>query len=408
MIISKYRRHHIEYLLVASFILGTVNVGVAFEYSPLPALFISISLLYQYSKRRTAQFAEITLLFLIIAGMLTGLAYKNLNAFKEVIFFTTILGGYIYSKRIGNENIKKNINFVLNIYLLVGIAETLVPSFSEIKSQFLTRSYYSIDSIRGVSSLLTEPSFFALGLFACWLIYATTHNFRNIDINFTIKILLGLFLTKSSMILLMIPCVIFFSRSRKFLIFVAFLIGVPALTYLISIDEINFRAIKLIFNTLETGVSAEALDESSGARLFYIFKDINIAMQTYFLPAFNGSYEYLSEIYGSNVSLETIYDQNLSGSLLGRFVVEFGFMTIFYLVYIYSILWRRLGVIASALLWFSLVVILLQMISMIFYPLAFSLGVFLHYVSQRATFGKIPNLTNHRAVVKTESSESPV
>ena len=373
-----------RYLPFYVFLLCTINIGISFEYSPLPAALIFLILLRYFLITLKVQLMELILLLLIFFSLTSTLVYVDQNTIKESIFFMTILSGFLYAKVTDSDVIKSRLNLVLTIYLFIAFSEILVPGFSEVKAQILTRSYYSEESLRGVSSLLTEPSFFALSLFSCWLIYAVQDEFRGIDFKFTIKILIGLALTKSSMIILIIPCVIIFSKLNKKMFVIYGFIFTSILLYFFYDSDLNFRAINLLTDLISNGLTVDALDDSASARLFYIIKDFKIASQLFFFPTLNGSYEEISKLNLYSPNFEIIYDPNLSGSLFGRFIVEFGFVTVYFSMHVYIILWRRIGMMAATFLCVIMLAILFQMISMIFYPVAFSLGVFLYFINQSA------------------------
>jgi len=367
------------------FLFVTLNVGLNFEYSPIPLFFILAALFFNYYRKPYGEQTEVMLAILACASIVSVIAYVNANAIKEAVFFLSLLAGYVYCKKENSAEIRRTINTITTIYLIVAFAEMLLPGFSELKSHLLTRSYFSPESTRGVSSISTEPSFFALTLFSCWLIQASVDGFKEINIRFTIKILIGLVLTKSSMILLMMPAIIFFSESRRKLFIGFFAIIIPLLFYAVYSADMNFRALNLVIDLMSEEPLADMLDDSASARLFYITKDISHAMGLYFFPFLNGSYELFNYTPGSSLSLDTIYDPNLSGSLLGRFIVQFGFILLLYIIYVGSILQRKISFCGGAVMMATLIAVCFQMISLIFFPISFSLGVFAYFIHAKAT-----------------------
>jgi len=359
------------------FLLITTKIGVEFEYSPIPSLFASFLLIIYLKYNPKQSIVEWIFIVMGMLSLISGFILNNqVNGIKEAFFFVTIYAGFIYLKNSPTQEIKSAVRIILNIYLLVAFIELIIPELSEVKSLILTRSTSSTDS-RGVSSISTEPSFFALTLFSLWVIQFSLIEFKNVDLYFTFKIIIGLILTKSSMLVIVAPLIIYFLSNKHAI--VVLLIGGTSLVASLFYFEISGRFIELVKILYENSFDLAKLDESAGARLFYIIKDIKISSALYWAPTFNSSYEFINSanLVVPFIGVDTIYESEMSGSLLGRFMVEFGFILYIIIFSLYIRLVNKTSLLNALILVFFMILIYLQMISLVFSPISFSLGCFL-------------------------------
>ena len=371
-----------RFLVLVSMLLPTVKLGFEYEYSPLPFFFSALVLFFYYTRKNVMQRCELWVFGNVALSLGALLVYKSINAAKEVAFFCLVLLGVIYSKNRSRFGVVKDVALVLNIYFGVAILEIMIPGFSDFKSNILTRSAFH-DSVRGLSSLSTEPSFFVLAIFSCWLIVCSKLNYgvlRSVDL---LKMVACIFFTKSSMLLIMLPAMLIFASKKQRWLMVFGIAGYLMLSGFIFGDSRNARFVQLLENVISEDSDWSAKDESASSRMFYIFKDLVNASENWFLPTMHGSYELR---FGNSESLvrigsyeyQTWYNADLSGSLLGRFIVELGFLVP---ILVFG-LWRKLNSIVGSkvrcvVLCVTIIAIAIQMISLMYSPIAFAFGVFI-------------------------------
>ena len=370
----------IDLNIYVCFLFVTFDIGMNFEYSPIPALFSFFTIIVYSVFNHRFKYHEIALGFLAICSFLIFLLTGNINGFKEFLFFIMILSGSIYARTIPDHRQFSSSNYILYLYLIVASVETLFPEFSEFKSLFLTRSHISDDTLRGVSSLSTEPSFFALTIFSIWLIIASSSNYSYVPKGVLTVMLACLLLSKSSMIFLVMPLLLLSLNNRN-LIYTSMAFCVLMLFAFVAFDLdllISTRATQLLY-TLFNSDSNLATDASASSRLYYILKDFTATSELSYFPIFNGMYELVTpNISFSNINISSDYDITLSGSLLGRFFVEFGIIFVFFLCYLFFKMLYKYKTFRIIFIFIFIFAIYAQMISLIFAPIAFSFGVFIY------------------------------
>ena len=139
--------------------------------------------------------------------------------------------------------------------------------------------------------------------------------------------------------------------------------------------EINARLFFIVRNILINGVPS-ILDESLSARLYYIIRDINFSHDFYYFNVFGLStyHNLVVELHSpENVPSLLRYDPFLSGSMLGRFVVQFGITLIIAILYYVHTMIRQ-KIMKRMFCLGTIVLITLQMISLMFIPFGIVLG----------------------------------
>lgn len=371
-------------VLYFAFIGTTINVGASFEYSPLPVL-ISYLFLTKYIKtllktRILFSLMIIVHFFCLLFSTTTG----SIEPLKEAAFFAILSCGYIYCYRCDYSKTISHLLIISIIFLVVAVFEYLSPDFSAAKSIFLTRSVAHSEEFnaRGVSSLSTEPSFFSLTIFSLWLIVYSLLNFNKLPFNYSLIWIVCLVLSKSTMIILIIPLILlttdfsFLKNNIPLQLSAFFVLIIVIYNTIDNFDSNTFRAIQILISLFENLNFEFINDDSAKARLFYINKDLYLSGELFLFPSFPGSYELIQSMLDApnQLSSPEEYSITMSGSLLGRFLVEFGFLIFFFIFYLFYKLLYKFSIFKLLLVLLIFICIYLQMISLLFSPISFSLG----------------------------------
>lgn len=372
------------YLPVIILLLPTVKTGLGFEYSVIPALFASVIGLITYSFRPSMTFIEFVAILIAVLSFIVAVLLNNIDGVKEAMFFITLSAGVLYARVANNDSVALLAERLLLIYCVVGLADIFVPGFSSVKSLFLTRSFVENVGVRGVSSLATEPSYFVLVVFSLWMLHYSSRGFTHITHRFFIVGLVCMLISKSSMAILVFPLFIISSGiSYKKLTIISMLVLVFFSFWQINQYQYSYRFMQFLM-LLGNGYDAVLLDQSAGSRLLYIIKDLYLSFQLFLLPFGPATYESLislSDIPRMFVTPAGFkYNILQSGSLAGRFLVEYGAFFIIAIGFIFFKTVRRIGSMRSLLITAFMVSILFQMISLVFAPIAFSFGGWFFYV----------------------------
>jgi len=187
-----------------------------------------------------------------------------------------------------------------------------------------------------------------------------------------IILIISLLLSRSSMFIIIAPFLFYavdFDNKLK-LIFALF----SAYALYVFSETINIFRFLYVLDIMLSG--EKIIDASASSRLFYIVKDIKYMLSNYgLIIGFFGSYSsVMDSFYSFSVPNNFLYNPNLSGSLLGRYIVQFGLLivvSLFFLIIVYT---KKFGL--SGLL-FSIffITLYLQMIPTSFVISGFGVGV---------------------------------
>lgn len=239
--------------------------------------------------------------------------------------------------------------------------------------------FYGFSGTRLNAGLFGEPSFLVITYFSIWVMIFANHDFKKY-VNTRWQNLILPMTTASTMIIFLFLLHIL-TTSRRFWELILIGILVFIVINIIDLQVLRFTEVILLI------VSGDFfLDQSISSRLFYILKDAELLSGNYFMFHGIGSYDAIQREVSVNAPEGFLYDPYLSGSLLGRLLVELGFVIIVPLIYFlikaFLINWRA-GLVAVLLLTLSL-----QMISMAFLPFSIGVGFFIRKVlakNERAT-----------------------
>lgn len=375
-------------LYSVAFYLPTLKFGLNYEFSLIPAALVATAVAAYLLQDGPLKLLDAVILLLLVCTSASLFVFLEPNIIKDLIFFLVLYGGVIWARRYRRFNYDVLVEAVLWVYLAVAVIEILVPQVSVFKTYILTRSFYATDGLRGVSSLATEPSYYALVVFSCWLICYSGRDFANIPGRVLVLSLISLLLTKSTMMVLIVPLLLLTVDSRyQAPIWIA--ASLLAATVAIVGFSTDSRATQLLGSLYAGGLSVLLTDESAGSRLFFIVKDFDLSWQHGLLPLGPGSYDYASGQYDLAKlvpsGLLALYDFSMSGSLLGHFLVEYGVFVPLLLVWLYLQFAKRAGYVKAFGLVFFLALLLLQMVSLVFAPIAFAIGVMFQRVAEGQT-----------------------
>jgi hypothetical protein len=361
------------------FFLPTIKFGLSYEFSLVPAAVTAVVLGGYLLQDGALERMDIILLLLLASTLVALFVFLDANVFKDLLFVLMLYGGVIWSRRYRGTSLEVLSVRVLWVYLAVAVLESLVPEVSVFKTYILTRFFYSAEGPRGVSSLATEPSYYALVVFACWLVCYSGNKFDHVPVKFMPLALVSLIFTKSTMAVLILPLLMLTvdQRYRARILMAGALLVIGVAVVGVSVDS---RATQLLGSLYAEGFEFLFRDDSAASRLFFIIKDLDVSWRNGLLPLGPGSYDYAITQYDLAslipYRLLSLYDFSMSGSLLGHFLVEFGMLTVVLLMAIYVKLTRSAGYIGALGVTLLVSLLLLQMISLVFAPIAFALGIF--------------------------------
>lgn len=230
------------------------------------------------------------------------------------------------------------------VYVLVGISQVLIDP--TIVSSIVATRPYSFDasplSLRGVTGLAPEPTFFGIFLYFISFIYLIIYDYkppRNIILILLLNLIAIILLTRSSMIFLFLIITIPFLIHR---INVAFIIWGVLLTSLLITATIFFfpdsRFLSLVNILIENPQLLELiiLDESINDRVSHVLFPLQGALLNDFLPVgfhkWPETFAYLMHYWNGTFWYGT------GGSIMsffGLFIYEFGFIGLIIMGYIF-------------------------------------------------------------------------
>ena len=313
------------------------------------------------------------LILTMIISFLMIFIYGVIDLSKDIFFLISIIFGYLLC-RVDTYNIYKItlcLRYILIFLVFVACLQSLVPSSALIFDVLFTR--YSLPSnLRGASSIFQEPSFYSFFVGVCFMIMWISVSLQKITKIDFIILIISLLLSRSSMFIIIAPFLFYavdFDNKLK-LIFALFS------AYALYVFSENINIFRFLY-VLEIMLSGEKIiDASASSRLFYIVKDIKYMLSNYgLIIGFFGSYSsVMDSFYSFSVPNNFLYNPNLSGSLLGRYIVQFGLLivvSLFFLIIVYT---KKFGL--SGLL-FSIffITLYLQMIPTSFVISGFGVGV---------------------------------
>jgi hypothetical protein len=345
-----------------------------YEYGVIPIFLLIVYWVLRAHKNKFDFLSSIVILICIFY-LFSSLYSRFDEAVKVITFLLMFLFGY---KIAVEDKLDLHVGVVktsLVIYFIFAILELLIPDIiGPIREKLINKSTLGIN-MRGVSSLSTEPSFLGLTIFAFFTYFLFVDiGFKQRAIYFLIMLVL-LILSKSIIsyyVLIFIILICFFVVRAH----------VPRLIWFLVVSIFGGLVLYFIFlginETSRVFLVMDGYDQSANSRIYYILKDIYISANRYFIPGFFGSY-WLNFFTPQDeyIGFATIYELEFSGSLMGRLLFEWGiFLIIFLCIFLYKFCYV-FGMFAGIVFFLFVLVLSFQMISFVFYPFSFALGVLL-------------------------------
>ncbi len=361
------------------FLLPNFYSPLVYEYNILPFVFSIFFLINYFVKRKKTNFLIICLISPIFLFLPISFFFFNLNDFvKDLAFFTLLFTGIIYST---NNDLKRFIDLkffkiIISIVFSTILIQLLGLSF--FLEPFLIRQVNR--AFIGFSSIYGEPSFLLIAMLSLSILYSKNSQFfYNKMKKEKIAILGAATMSGSTFLIIFLP--FYYNILKRKLLFLFFMI--ITIFIIFYLFPFALRVINVILIFIKSGLIELLTDGSIGARFSYIHKDLYVASKNIFQPFGIGTYSLVTnEINFSQLFDEDfIYNKNLSGSLFGRFLVEFGIVWILFLIIF--IVFCFLNSFWTFFLGSLLIIVSFQMISTFFSPFIFSLGFFIGSILNR-------------------------
>ena len=304
---------------LASIITNNINFTFGYQISPISICFLFGALMLNRHILFAQNHIKILLFFLICTLVITSPFANPVDLFKDLMFFMTIIFGLVIAsdQKFNLKLIKITIILILTILIL-----QFLPQYMDFHKIIFHRASTTVG--RGFTSFLGEPSFLAATSTIILLNYTILVGYLDYKDPYILLIVSALLLSFSSMALFGLMFVFWKIRLSLFAKSVVVLLGILLLWPLIS--NLNVRMIHFMLTLL----SGQELDVSANSRLFYILKDLKIFLTGFAIPLWGPGGYHHAMVYMNDIQIPEnfIYNPNMSGSLLGRYLVCFGFFVL--------------------------------------------------------------------------------
>jgi hypothetical protein len=361
-------------LVIIAILTNNINFSVGFEVSPISLMAVFSVVLINFSRIKNDVLSGWLIRIFFFSSMVTFMFLSPMDYLKDTIFVMILLSGFTIAQ---NERVTLFIINLTIILLFVFCILQFIPGYENIHEVIFNRS--SSGGSRGATSFLAEPSFLAATTAILMVNYGLLKEGVKFSDPFVLLLLFTMFASFSAMAVF--GLVAFFYLLRWPLSWKVILTTVIGYLVWPLVSELNVRAAQVLFALID-GKS----DQSSGARLFYVLKDLHMTKVSYFMPVWGlGGYSAASEYIDVShlIPSKFIYDPKMSGSLFGRYIVIFGFtVLILPLYFIHKSNRRFLIKMLSCLL--IIVLLSLQMIPLGLVPFVLFLGSSLSILYSRS------------------------
>ena len=345
---------------------NNINLTFGLEVSPISLAFLFLALIYNVHIILALNNIKV-MLWLVTVTFFATIPFTNpIDLIKDIVFFVAIILGFIIS--INEKYFLKTLQ-VVTVTISIVMVLQFSPTYMDIHNIIFNRASMMIG--RGYTSLFAEPSFLAATTTIILLNYCILKGKLYYKDPIVILNVTALLLSLSSMAIFGL---IFVFWKIRFTVFIKLvIISLFAFFFLPFILQLNVRMIQLALMIS----SGEALDVSASSRLFYILKDLQVLLNGLAFPWWGpGGYsDAMLHMNDMQIPDEFIYDPNMSGSLLGRYLICFGFIVLFIPILIIHKTSKRKFL--EVILYLILVtLILLQMIPTGLVPFHIFLGSF--------------------------------
>ena len=360
------------YILVSlMFLSQNIKPGISqFSVVPLSLAILHISLVLignENMKIKNSIINQISFL-LLLSSIPTGLIYALITDTKSAqVMFTIIIlfSSMTFFRAASKTEVLKFLRLTKNIIFIVAILDLFLEIGSLKKVIFLR----SIDAgiARGENNIYSEPSLSALAIL-CLIILFLIYEEDSKKLNQSLLTLIFCLMTSLSTVILFLPLILI-ARLNIPIMLVLLSVIVATISF---IDLSNIRFYSALLDIL-----SGTLDTSISSRLYYITKDLNLFLQSFYFPGLFGSYSAMQELSTlMDPPKGFIYDPLMSGSFLGHFLVELSILFIFLLIN-----FLRKQILFWRLTYLRIIIIILgfQMIPLTFSPLIISFAALYAY-----------------------------
>ena len=306
-------------LFLLAVITNNANLTFGLEISPTSLVILFFAVLININTVIEDTKSKIVLAVFIFSILTTFLFAKPIDFIKDTVFVLTLVAGFILARHC-DMNILL-IKITVAILLFVCLCQ-FFPNYESLHSLIFSRS--TTDFGRGLTSILSEPSFLAATASIILINYILLRGPLDLFDPVSLALVFLLLLSFSTMAIFGIIAIFWGSRYSKAtkLIFVCLML---AFVWPL-VSDLNVRMIEFLISIGK----GEPLDQSASSRAFYILKDLQVAKDSFFLPIWGvGGYSHaMQNLMDIEPPKDFMYDPFLSGSLLGRYLVNFGFFII--------------------------------------------------------------------------------
>ena len=324
-----------------------VNFGTnTRDTQPWPLLFGLLFLLASYKDKYS--YKELSIVLLPIFSFFVWFLFSNqvldfiaLRAMTSYLAFTVCFLSFVaFIKKYGFP--WKLILSINILYILIALAQLYYPT---IVSSIVTTRGLALSG-RGVTSLASEPTFFAIFLFFLSYLYLSLSNFnptKKVSLMIIINILSIFFLSKSSTVILFIILSLPFLLITRLRLKYFFGLSIFSLLiiYVSSILLEDSRLLLLLSQFEEIGLMKLIfMDESINDRVANVIFPLHGFYVNNFLPggfhSFTSMHSFLTDYY---LGLFNYGSGSTSiMSYIGVFIFELGFLGLFFLGWIFLII----------------------------------------------------------------------
>lgn len=351
-------------------LLPNVYVGLPYEYSPVPAITAVIFIFWYLRKGYFDKFSMYLLSSIVLLLPVSFLNFNVTDFIKDLAFLFLFTSGVIFASNPQYWKIFNKVLLYRVLTLFCIIVCIQVSNFGKVLDPILIRQFER--GTFGVSGMYGEPSFFALGMFSLMSIYFIVNLEHKRELSKGFFVITNISVFSGSSVLLFQYLLTFLFSKRKILFLVSIL---SVIVIIITFNDINImRFLRVIIDVTNEGLKFLLTDGSLGPRFNYVIRDMQLLIQDF--GSIYGYGTYNSIVLRTNITdyfpPNFYYDPYMSGSLLGRYLVQLNFIALIPVVYV---LFKSFRVpIKITILLFLYLFLAIQMISTLFSPFVFSFG----------------------------------
>ena len=350
----------------------------SFQYNILILAICLMLLIVSYVQIPRISIFELSLIVIVLMSFYRFVQIQSLTILIEdsCFFMGLLLGARLHNLSKASKALVISFIFKFVNWTTLFTFFLFILGLQSLLNYFLIRSFGFVGS-RGAPGFFGEPSYLIIAYLSIIIMSYTNGDYRVVKKDLMLKT--GPAVLSFSSLLVVLYALNLISQ-RKILLYILTLLSLLfiTLTYFV-----NFRLINTIIVAYDFFSGHPIIDISLLSRFFYIAKDCAITLNNNFMVYGLGSYASLQDptVFQHLIPEKFKYNELLSGSLLGRYFVELGGVTVLAII---MFLARSLRVNLRTF-FVSLVIVIVgfQMISTAFLPLSISLGFYTKGLLQR-------------------------